>query len=265
MPRLSWRRRCAPQADGERARIAATLEAALKRLEADATLSRADRLSALLARVELARMEQPKASTAPELPAALLQAVREQVARFDREISDGYERQAVITGAAYMLGRAGLWPDSDALLKANLAKSHSPYYLMSQLGGNARRLGRNDEALSWYEQAFAKSEGPATRLQWGASYLGALIELAPKDTARIETTAATLFAEAAQPGAFYERSATSLRRIGQRLASWNQDGEHGAVLRRLQGQVDGLCTKIDAADPQRAACEALRRSLGAAA
>ena len=61
------------------------------------------------------------------------------------------------------------------LEQANLAKSHSPYYLMSQLGGNARKLGRNDEALSWYAQAFEKSEGPATRLQWGAGYFGALV------------------------------------------------------------------------------------------
>ena len=124
-----------------------------------------------------------------QLPEPLLKDVREHVARADREISDGYERQAVITFAAGVLGRAGLWADSDALLKANLAKSHSPYYLMSQLGGNARKQGRNDEALDWYAQAFEKSEGPATRLQWGAGYFGALVDLAPQDAARIEKTA----------------------------------------------------------------------------
>ena len=180
----------AAEPGADRQRVVTALEAALKRLEADATLSRADRLSALLGRVQVARLDQPKASTTPKLPAALVADVREQIARFDREIVDGYERQAVITGAAYTLGQAGLWADSDALLKANLAKSHSPYYLMSQLGGNARKLGRNDEALRWYEQAFAKSEGPATRLQWGAGYLNALIDLAPNDAARIESAAA---------------------------------------------------------------------------
>lgn len=251
----------APEAGADRPRVVAALESALGRLEADATLSRADRLSALLARVELARLDQPKAGTTPALPPALLGNVREQTARFDREISDGYERQAVITGAAYTLGRAGLWADSDALLKANLAKSHAPYYLMSQLGGNARRLGRNDEALRWYEQAFAKSEGPATRLQWGASYLGALVELAPQDAPRIEAAASAIFAEAKQPGAFYERSAQALQRVGQRLAGWNKDGEHAAVLRRLQTQLDGVCARLDAADEQRAACDSLRRSL----
>ena len=116
---------------------------------------------------------QPKEAAQVRLPEALLKDVREHVARADREITDGYERQAVITFGAGVLGRAGLWAESDALLKANLAKSHSPYYLMSQLGGNARKQGRNDEALDWYAQAFEKSEGPATRLQWGSGYLSA--------------------------------------------------------------------------------------------
>jgi hypothetical protein len=151
-----------------------------------------------------------------------------------------------------------LWAESDALLKANLAKSHSPYYLMSQLGGNARKQGRNDEALNWYAQAFEKSEGPATRLQWGAGYFSALVDLAPQDAARIEKTAAQLLAEAARDeGAFEGRSLRSLQRVGNKLMAWNADGKQTALLRRLQGQLDGICPKVDATDGQRAACEAL--------
>src|SRR5574341_1066647 len=132
-------------------------------------------------------------------------------ARADREITDGYERQAVITAAAQLLSRAGLWAESDALLKSSLAKSHSPYYLMSQLGGNARKLGKKDEALRWYQQAYERSEGPATRLQWGTSYVAALVELAPQDRTRIERAVSALIQEAgSQSGAFYERSARSM-------------------------------------------------------
>ena len=215
-------------------------------------------MSALHGRVELARLELPKEAAQVQLPAPLLKDVREHVARDDREISDGYERQAVITYAAGVLGRAGLWGESDALLKANLARSHSPYYLMSQLGGNARQQGRPAEALDWYAQAFEKSEGPATRLQWGAGYFGALVDLAPQDAARIEKTAAQLLAEAARDeGAFEGRSLRSLQRVGNKLMAWNADGKQAAVLRRLQVQLDGLCPKVDAADGQRAACQAL--------
>jgi hypothetical protein len=179
----------------------------------------------------------------------------------DREITNGYERQAVITMVAYMQGQAGLWADSDALLKANLARSDSAYYLMSQLGGNARKQGRKEEALSWYQQAFDKSEGPATRLQWGAGYLAALVELTPADAARIEKAAAQLLREAAlDKGAFYERSARSLQRVGTRLQDWNKDGIHAAVLQRLRVQLDEVCAGVDAADGQRSRCEGLLRA-----
>jgi thiol-disulfide isomerase/thioredoxin len=247
----------ADDAPGRPALVAA-FETAMKRLEADSTLSRADRLGAINARVDLARLGIAKDTAQVTLPAALTAEVRAHVARDDREITDGYERQAVITGGAYTLGRAGLWADSDALLKANLAKSHSPYYLMSQLGSNARKQGRKDEALQWYQQAFEKSEGPATRLQWGSSYLTALVELAPQDAPRIEALAAQLLREAAKDSSAFEgRSARSLQRVGAKLVSWNADGKRAPVLKKLQAQLDGVCAKVEAADGQRAACQAV--------
>jgi thiol-disulfide isomerase/thioredoxin len=246
------------EADDSPARTAlvAAFDGAMKRFEADATLSRADRLGAINARVDLARLGLPKDAVQVSLPAALVAEVKAHVARDDREITDGYERQAVITSGAYTLGRAGLWAESDALLKANLAKSHSAYYLMSQLGSNARKQGRKDEALQWYQQAFEKSEGPATRLQWGGSYLAALVDLAPQDTPRIEKLASQLLGEAAKDkSAFEGRSARSLQRAGAKLVSWNADGKRAPVLKKLQAQLDGVCAKVDEADGQRAACQ----------
>jgi hypothetical protein len=139
---------------------------------------------------------------------------------------------------------------------------------MSQLGSNARKLGRNDEALRWYAQAFEKSEGPATRLQWGAGYFSALVELAPQDAPRIEGLARQLFAEAAKdPAAFHERSARSLQRVGRKLLEWNQEGGHDAVLRRLAEGNDGqpglaaVCSRLQAGDSQRATCEGIAKLL----
>lgn len=248
-----------------RTALTTAFDRALQRLQDDATLSRADRLDALTARVELARSGQPADALAPQLPSVLVQQVRDAAERADREIDDGYERQAVITSAAYALTRAGLWAQSDALLKADLARSHSPYYLMSQLGSNARRQGRSAEALKWYGQAYARSEGPATRLQWGASYLGALIDLTPADRKGIEDTAAALIAEAAaQPNAFYERSAKSLQRATRKLGGWNTDAERARVVQRLSRQLDAVCRRLDGADPQRATCEGLLPKMTAA-
>jgi hypothetical protein len=129
---------------------------------------------------------------------------------------------------------------------------------MSQLGSNARKLGHKDEALQWYRKAFETSEGPATRLQWGSSYLSALVDLAPQDAARIEKTASTLFTEAAKDaGAFDGRSVHSMQRVGRKLVAWNADGKRAAALKRLQAQLDGVCRRTETSDGQKAACQAL--------
>jgi thioredoxin-related protein len=241
----------------ERKALVAAYDASLQKLQADTTLSRADRFGALNARVDLARLDAPKTERHPKIAPALRKQVRELSALADREITDGYERQAVITGAAYVLGQSGQWADSDALLKANLAKSHSPYYLMSQLGSNARKLGHKDEALRWYEQAFARSEGPATRLQWGAQYVTALVELAPADGARVERAVSGLIDDAARDkGAFDGRSARSLARVGKQLTQWNRDGKHDAVLARLRAKLEPVCSKLEGDAAARSACEA---------
>lgn len=251
-------------APAERAAWARRFDAALARLQQDRSLSRADRTSALIARVELARLDEEEKALAPRLPDALVKQVRALAEQDDREIANPYERQAVITADAYLLGRAGLWAESDALLQRNLERSHAPYYLMSQLAGNARKRGDTAQALRWYERAFQRSEGPATRLQWGAGYVGALVDLAPDDAARIEQAAAQLIAEAGQDGAsFHERSARSLQRMADKLVRWNANGAHAATLQRLQARLDGVCARIDAADPQRATCDNLLRKSGA--
>jgi thiol-disulfide isomerase/thioredoxin len=257
----------------ERKALVAAFDGALKRLEADTTLSRADRMQALIAQVDLARVDEPAAGEpttahvrpkpAPQLPAALVADVRDQVARADREITNGYERQAVITAAAYLLERAGLGDESDALLKANLAKSHSPYYLMSELASNAKKRGDTAEALHWYREAYDKSEGPATRLQWGASYIVALIELAPRDEKAIEAATAQLWSEAAtQPDAFYMRSARSLQRVGEKLQAWNKGGAHRAAMARLDTRLADLCAQPARSGDERATCEKLLGSHG---
>ena len=129
---------------------------------------------------------------------------------------------------------------------------------MSGLASNAKKRGDKAEALRWYREAFERSEGPSTRLQWGASYLTALIEMTPADEVAIEAMSARLFAEAAeQPDAFYERSARSLQRVGQRLQASNQGGAHAGVLSRLQKKLDPVCAAPARSAGERATCAGL--------
>jgi thioredoxin-like negative regulator of GroEL len=227
----------------------------------DAGLSKADRVLAALARVSLAKLDQPK--DAP-LPAPLIADVRAAADRADRETTDRYERQSVVSAAAYTLREAGLMDESDAMLKRELGRSHSPYYFMSSLASNAKRRGDKAEALRWYEQAYAASKGPATRLQWGASYVGALIELAPEDAVRIEAAARSLIAELEPvPATFHERNRGVLERVGRRLVGWGEANRQDVVLAALRRRLGEHCTKLPIDAPERATCDGVLRAKSA--
>ena len=245
-----------PAQSAERARLIATWNVALDRFIADTRLATADRLVAVNAKIELARLGTPKGT----LPEALLATVREQVARANQEATDVYARQAVISAAAEVLAEAGLLDLSDALLTKELERSHSPYYFMLGLAANARKRGDKAGALDWAEKAYAGANGPATRLQWGVGYVKNLIELAPQDVARIESAAGQVIGELeARPETFYERNRRALERMGRELAAWNKDKAHNDSVQRLRAQMANVCAKLPAADPARATCDGALR------
>ncbi|MGR2662908.1 thioredoxin family protein [Chromobacterium haemolyticum] len=241
----------------ERLALAAQWDAALDKLAVDAGLSTADRLGALSSRLALARLNQPKG----ELPRALREEVKQRVVAADKATGNPYERQAVITAGADLLTQAGWLDESDALLKAELGRSHAPYYHMLILASNAKQRGDKAAALDWYRQAYEAANGPATRLQWGVSYLSGAIELAPGDEKRIESTASAIFKEAGStPSAFYERNRRSLEKAVNRLKAWGRQQQQAAALARLAGQLDEVCGKLPAGDPQKPVCEGLAQS-----
>src|ERR1022692_3946743 len=162
---------------------------------------------------------------------------------------------------------AGLGDESDALLKRELTRTHYPYYFMLGLAANAKKRGENSAALDWREKAYASAQGSATRLQWGAGYVNAMIELAPKDAGRIEKAALSVIGELDPvPDTFYERNRRSLERMGEKLTDWNKDRRHDESLKRIRTAMAGVCAKLPASDPARATCSGvLRASNGAKA
>lgn len=232
-----------------------------RRLQADTTLSRADRLGALQARVDLAALGRLPGDAS--IDAELRADIRAAVAAADQGSTDPAERQSVIPTAAHLLQSAGMSNESDTLLRASLSRSPAPYYLMSQLAGNAAQRGDKAAALRWSGQAWQSAKGPATRLQWGAAHLARLIDLAPDDAAQIEKVATAILREAAAvPDVFHERNARSLQRITSRLTDWA--GPAGATerLTRLARALDPVCAQLPAQDSARAQCAALLRPHG---
>jgi thioredoxin-related protein len=246
----------------ERARLVTSWSAALDRLVADTTLSTADRLVAVGAKVALARRDAKDGPLSP----ALEKTVRDEVARADSETKDPYARQAVIDAAADALMQAGLLDDAEKLLKAELKRSHSPYYFMVDLAEVAKKRGDNAAALEWYAQSYAAAKGPATRVQWGTRYVNAITELKPQDVAGVERTAGSVIAELEPvPDTFYDRNLRALERMGRKLSDWSKEPAHRAALDRIREQMDAVCAKLPQGDPARTKCRAALRPSSARA
>lgn len=238
----------------EQTKLLAAFDAAFVTLMKDQTISKPDRVAIIGSQISLARVATPKGA----LPGELVQAVQQRVTELDKSTDNAYERQAVISDAAHALTDVGLIDQSDSMLKAELKRSQAPYYYMLTLASNAK--ARNDKAgaLNWYEQAYQAAKGPATRLQWGASYLTNLLDLAPHDEERIAKAAQGVLTElAATRDAFYTRNRGSLGKIGKKLTTWNADGKHSQVFGKVQSQLNDICAKTPEADGQRSACESI--------
>ncbi len=238
----------------ERAELTRAWGAALDRLVADqaAPLSAPDEIKVLRARVLLAQLDHPGAPLAP----ALLDQIHSTIARLDAETKDPNARQAVINAAANVYWEAGLDEDANKLLVAALEKSPSPYYFMLDLADLAEKAGRKDEAVQWLARAYDGAQGPATRFQWGYSYLVGLLEMTPDDTKAIEQTGLKVIAElGSSPDAFYQRTRTRLEQLSAKLLEWGATGDRAAVVETLRKRTGDICRGLPEGDEGRKNCE----------
>ncbi|HEX4585234.1 MAG TPA: thioredoxin family protein [Burkholderiaceae bacterium] len=241
----------------ERKQLIEHLDARLAALAGDTGLSTADRLDALAARASLQKLADPNGPVAP----LLRDTIRSAAAQADRDTTDRFERQAVISSAADALSAAGLDAESDALLKAELTRSVSPYYQMVELAVNARKRGDSAAALDWYEKAYAAAQGPATRLQWGARYVIALTELAPAQQERVDQAVARVIEDLdPAPETFYGRNRVALERLSAALQDWNSGHAHDPVLKNAVSRLSGVCEKVPESASERAVCSGVLRS-----
>lgn len=242
----------APAGDSRRA-LAGRWDLALSRIIADPSLSKGDRVDALDARIAMWKLMDDSEQLGTERRTQVLQ----EVARLVATTTDRYERQAVIPGAAHVLAAAGLFAESDELLKLELPRAVAPYYHMLGLASNAKKRNDTKSALYWYEQAWRKSEGPATRIQWGTGLVGNLVELAPGEVARVEAAALSVIGQLEPKSeTFYERNQRSLKRMATRLVKWQgSDAARTRTVEKVKLQLAKTCTRLPAGDIGRANCD----------
>lgn len=191
-----------------REELVAALGAVAAQWADDFWLSAPDRLTAARLQMRLGRLLAP----APGLQEQVRARVEEALA----QSTDPYERHTLVNTAVSALNDAGLAAQAEQVLLAELPRSHSPYYFMLSLASSAKRRGDTAGMLDWYGKAWQTAVGQATRLQWGVTYLSALHELTPQDSARIEQARTGLRADIALAGAdaHQQRNQAQLQKLG---------------------------------------------------
>ena len=210
----------------------------------------ADQLDAVGARLALVK-ELAKDRKVPDDIAA--QARTRVAAALGKKV-DPYVRTGIVNSASYVYDQLDDIEAEYAMVKAELATAQAPYYYMVDLGGIEEKRGHSAAALSWYERAYRESEGIATRFQWGAAYLSALLRLAPTEHARIRDTGMAVIAELDGPDRIQARTRIILEKLDQRLKKWNSRHQYDADVHALHARMSATCGKLPVDDAGRSSC-----------
>jgi thiol-disulfide isomerase/thioredoxin len=216
----------------------------------DPRFSTADHLYTLYATLSATKALDPQHRIAAEQTATAHQRIDAALA----EKMDEHARASVVNAALNILDLIGDDDRAYALAREQMAQSKSPYYYMLDLASLDEKHGHVDSAVNWLAQAYAQSQGTATRFQWGADYLFGLIRMKPTDDAAIRSTGLAVLGELDGPDRIYRRTRVQLERLDHTLTKWNAKGAHAATITALKQRMAGICGQIPRADPANASC-----------
>jgi thiol-disulfide isomerase/thioredoxin len=216
----------------------------------DPAVTDADQLAALGTRLALLK----EFAADKKVPADIAAAARTRTSATLAKRFDPYVRAGVVNAASYVYEQLG---DSDAqyaLVSGELTTSHTPYYYMIDLGEIEESRHHTAQALAWYERAYRESEGIATRFQWGAQYVSALLRLAPHDHVRIRDAGMAVIGELDGPDRIQARTRYGLGKLDTKLKKWNSAHKYNADIRALRARMNATCAKLPPADGGRESC-----------
>jgi thiol-disulfide isomerase/thioredoxin len=167
---------------------------------------------------------------------------------------DEHARASVVNAALNILDLLGEDDRAYAITREQMAQSKSPYYYMLDLASLDEKHGHPDSAVNWLAQAYAQSQGAATRFQWGTDYLMGLIRMKPADEASIRAAGLEVLGELAGPDRIYRRTRVRLQWLDHALEKWNANGHHAATIAALRQRMEGICSQIPRTDPANATC-----------
>jgi thiol-disulfide isomerase/thioredoxin len=210
----------------------------------------ADRLAAVAARLALIK----EFAKDKKVPGDIGAEARALVAATLAKKFDPYVRAGIVNSASDVYDQLGDTDAEYAMVKAELASARAPYYYMVDLGSIEETRGNAKLALTWYERAYEESIGIATRFQWGATYLSALLRLAPTDHVRIRETGIAVLGELDGPDRIQARTRSRLVKLDKQLRHWNSKHRFDADIQALRARMSATCEKLPDGDGGRGSC-----------
>lgn len=213
--------------------------AVMKEAASSHTRAEGDQLSAVSAELIVTKA----LSADQQVPEAMASAARDRVSAALAATQEPYARAGVVNSASWIYDTLGDIPAAYAMIKAESERSASPYYYYLDLGDLEEQQGRTKEALEWYGRAYETSKGAATRFQWGATYLRALLRLTPDDTARIREVGLSVLGELQGPDQVHGRSKRILERLDDEVAKWATTPERAKIRNELDSHRTQLAAR----------------------
>lgn len=236
-----------PDANAEASKVLSNLwQSKMVALSNSTVLSTAEQLAGFLPAIHYYYEHDEAREISPAFKQQILSATQ----KANRKTRNSFARQSVVSQMNYVLQSAHLISDAKTLLLAELEKSQAPYYFMSSLSSIAEKDGDDDAALAWKRKAFEASEGAATRFQWGANYVRALVRLTPDNEALIVKTAFALVSDLdSGEDAYSGRNFSVLRAMTKSLNQWSEENglEDDEVLQAYTKLIESGC-KAQAAE-----------------
>jgi len=233
-----------------REQFAAAWSATLQGVADDPAVTEADQLAALATRLALLK----EFAADKKVPADIAAAARTRTRATLAKKFDPYVRAGVVNAASGVYDELGDLDAQYALVSGELSTSHTPYYYMADLGEIEESRHHTTQALAWFERGYRESEGVATRFQWGAQYVSALLRLAPQDHVRIRDAGMAVIAELDGPDRIQARTRYGLGKLDGRLKKWNSTHQYDADIHALRARMDATCAKLPALDGGRESC-----------
>jgi len=242
-----------PHISPDSQKLALKWQARLKAMSSDPSLSVAEQLAGILPSLELYFLDDEDKLLDPELKTWVLAAT----AAADVKTKNSFARQSVVNQINHVLQTAGLIAEAKALLMKELERSPSPYYFMSSLASIAEREQDFTLALDWRQKAYANSTGSATRFQWGANYVKAIIRLQPDNESLIQTTSMSLLDELQiSSDVFAGRNFRVLRSLNKQLIAWQADRAQ-TLLADFRTSLDRRCQELKTGSQEATNCASL--------